>query len=216
MSEIIRETFIHLHSSDVMVKLRDEVSVFSCMMQQSWTQVRPFLCNQFNTRYKGYAIPLLSLNRSEIARINDETDITIQTSVKLTKKEAEQLVTSSRDDQACDPTIKSGKLAEDAEDVEDAEEVSEDTEDSTPVMEYRDPVLVLPKGYSQDLAAEGSKALSLKKHRGRASAILGVPEHDSALPAYKQFVPLLSVLPPLPPKGDFSVETIKRSLYFFS
>lgn len=35
-------------------------------------------------------------------------------------------------------------------------------------------------------------------------------------PASKQFVKLTDILPPLPAKGNFSVETIKKSLYFFS
>jgi DNA-directed RNA polymerase len=35
-------------------------------------------------------------------------------------------------------------------------------------------------------------------------------------PVSKQFVKLTDILPPLPAKGNFSVETIKKSLYFFS
>lgn len=38
----------------------------------------------------------------------------------------------------------------------------------------------------------------------------------SGLPAHKQFVPLQALLPRLPAKGDFSVDTIRKSLYFFS
>lgn len=32
----------------------------------------------------------------------------------------------------------------------------------------------------------------------------------------KAYVKLTDILPPLPAKGDFTVETIKKSLYFFS
>ena len=32
----------------------------------------------------------------------------------------------------------------------------------------------------------------------------------------RRFVDLIAVLPPLPEKGNFNVETIKHSLYFFS
>jgi DNA-directed RNA polymerase len=39
---------------------------------------------------------------------------------------------------------------------------------------------------------------------------------DGGLPAHKQFVPLRALLPRLPAKGDFSVDTIRKSLYFFS
>lgn len=41
-------------------------------------------------------------------------------------------------------------------------------------------------------------------------------ETTTQLPASKQYVNLTDILPPLPAKGDFSVETIKKSLYFFS
>jgi DNA-directed RNA polymerase len=32
----------------------------------------------------------------------------------------------------------------------------------------------------------------------------------------KRFVPLVDILPPLPRKGDFDIELIKQSPYFFS
>lgn len=41
-------------------------------------------------------------------------------------------------------------------------------------------------------------------------------EDDADSPLANQFVDLSAVLPPLPKKGDFDVETIKKSQYFFS
>ncbi|KAF8317988.1 DNA/RNA polymerase [Clavulina sp. PMI_390] len=52
MSELIRNTFVYLHESDILAKLLDE----------------------FRTRYAGYQVPVMSLNQREIDHINATTD----------------------------------------------------------------------------------------------------------------------------------------------
>ena len=58
----------------------------------------------------------------------------------------------------------------------------------------------------EDYDSPQSKALKAKKAEAEKEAV-GL---------YGKFVSLVDILPPLPKKGDFNVENIKKSLYFFS
>jgi len=58
----------------------------------------------------------------------------------------------------------------------------------------------------EDYDLPQSKALKARKAEAEKEAV-GL---------YGKFVSLIDILPPLPKKGDFDVENIKKSLYFFS
>ena len=65
-----------------------------------------------------------------------------------------------------------------------------------------------------DLMKEGVEEKPARKKRGKKMT----PEEESE--ALEQlmgkFVNVTDIVPPLPKKGDFKVESIKKSLYFFS
>ena len=58
-----------------------------------------------------------------------------------------------------------------------------------------------------------------KRRKRRTKAEIAAAEAGEEVPADVQvpeFVRLVDLLPPLPSKGEFDVNTIKKSLYFFS
>ncbi|KAF8335860.1 uncharacterized protein EI90DRAFT_2992928 [Cantharellus anzutake] len=160
MSQIIRDTFVQLHSSDLMGRLLQE----------------------FTTRYEGHAVPIIHLSDREVERINESSDVQIirrPYSVAGRRRVA----------------AKSRKMLEDEDDHE-VNTLEADTELS--MDDLQAPVEVQP--------ASESVTAKLEYKLGRFGG----------LPAHKQFVPLQALLPKLPAKGNFSVETIRKSLYFFS
>ncbi|KAF8626667.1 hypothetical protein AX15_004758 [Amanita polypyramis BW_CC] len=182
MSEVIRETFIALHSSDVLARLRQE----------------------FLDRYKGYKIPLTHLRTGQIVKqlreagvqitatpeqatsltalgslvkVSNKTNSSIDES-QVDNKEVLEMISKMNEDQS------EGKPATASEDAEDIEEEIENEWDDD----------------------EAAQAKSVKKAEAE----------KEAAGLYGKFVNLTDILPPLPKKGDFKVETIKKSLYFFS
>lgn len=93
-------------------------------------------------------------------------------------------------------SIKAKVPVEDA-DMED--EVSEDADADSVVAPDSEVTIVSPKS---SLLEEGEPNADGTK--------------TAKKPASQAFVSLVDILPPLPAKGNFSVETIKKSLYFFS
>lgn len=192
MSEVIRDTFIALHSSDVLSRLRDE----------------------FLERYKSYKIPLIQLQQgtmikqlktagvqiaatAEQARslsalkplltISDAAQSTVDESQTNTQ-EVQELINkiSSQEDESKEGSFEPAAIAAESEDSKaEIEEEEEGWED------YEDP---------------RSKTLRAKK----------VVAEKEAVGLYGKFVNVADILPPLPKKGDFKVENIKKSLYFFS
>ncbi|PFH50361.1 hypothetical protein AMATHDRAFT_4013 [Amanita thiersii Skay4041] len=208
MSKIIRETFIALHSSDVLKRLRDE----------------------FIERYKGYKIPLMQLRQGRILKQLQESGSQIVATPEQAKSLAaisplvviSETAESSIDERKASPDIqdiiaminskadaieaeaktetkakKSRKRKakeEEIEEVEEAEEVVAAEEES----EFDDD--------DEDFESPRTKAARKRKEK----------DEMIAAELYGKFVNLSDILPPLPEKGDFEVETIKKSLYFFS
>ncbi|TDL27019.1 DNA/RNA polymerase [Rickenella mellea] len=140
MSEIIRETFIALHSSEVLSKLHDE----------------------FVERYADYRIPLAVLRQ--------------QTMLKRMKRVGVKVPALSNAE-----VLPEDKMAEDEEEAVD---------DEASVVSAK------PNG----------------KRRSRKAKLSDAKDEV----VLHQFVNLVDVLPPIPKKGDFDVQSIKKSLYFFS
>lgn len=83
-------------------------------------------------------------------------------------------------------------------DVNAEAQISEDEDADTAVAPDSEVTIVsAPPSLSEDGETSGLKTASKK-------------------PASMAFVNLVDILPPLPAKGNFSVETIRKSLYFFS
>lgn len=94
------------------------------------------------------------------------------------------------------------------------ETTEEDEEPREMTLEHRPMVSVLSKEQAVKL---------LKPGRGQAKrcqgAGAGMSPQDKAVPDNSlegKFVDLVDLLPPVPTKGEFDVNKIKSSLYFFS
>ncbi|KAG2159046.1 uncharacterized protein EDB93DRAFT_1076283 [Suillus bovinus] len=167
MSEIIRDTFIALHSSDVLEKLATE----------------------FRTRYASHKIPLTSLRSGKLLKNLQATGV--------------RIVASSEQANA----LRLGGF-NNIMDISDEEAGSTKT----------------PKPKTGKRGRPVKNAIMIECPKNDVSAVVdreegdddceGEDDVDSIL--VDKFVDLSAILPPLPKKGDFDVETIKQSQYFFS
>ncbi|TFK29098.1 mitochondrial RNA polymerase [Coprinopsis marcescibilis] len=163
MSSVIRETFIQLHSTDVLKRLSEE----------------------FKTRYKGYRLPVIYLASHGNVR------------TKLLEAGARLRVTSSQ----AEKLAGLGKLLE----------ISDDS-----AIEEKD--LLLPQ--DGEIASNASDAAELLSEECEEDMEL-LDENDKVLSSAKaemlgKFVDVTELIPPLPEKGDFNVNDIRESAYFFS
>ncbi|KAG6872157.1 hypothetical protein C0995_012475 [Termitomyces sp. Mi166 len=162
MSEIIRDTFIALHSSDVLKKLDAE----------------------FRERYKDYKIPLVSLKTSSILKslhaLGSRIVVTPEQAKTLDSLKELLIVSDTTETTDIDESeVKNVEHLCDTLDAQAAEAAAEETI----VEDDEDGVKV--------------KHAELRKLMGK-------------------FVNLVDLIPPLPEKGSFRVEQIKKSQYFFS
>ncbi|KAJ7583777.1 hypothetical protein C8J56DRAFT_790113 [Mycena floridula] len=168
MSTIIRDTFIALHSSDVLVRLDAE----------------------FRERYKGYKVPLTYLRNGALAKHLRDAG----SKIVATPKQAENLVGVSNlvtVSETEDPTLREEEMDDEAEALMAAEAKNLMLSLKQVAQEEEDPYVKAAK----------RRAL----HTAKVNALLE-----------GKFVDLTDILPPLPQKGTFNVEEIKRSPYFFS
>ena len=90
---------------------------------------------------------------------------------------------------------------------EDLAESAEDAEGNDATIDLDAEVeIITPRSIAEDSKASETSEDGRKTWRKRGDAI----------PVTRQYVDLIDVLPILPAKGNFSVETIRKSLYFFS
>ncbi|KAF9006988.1 DNA/RNA polymerase [Cyathus striatus] len=167
MSEIIRETFIALHSSDVLQKLNDE----------------------FIERYKDY-----KQLRDAGARL------------VCTPEQASSLQSISpilEISETAKPTINETETS--PEEVSQIKELLADLSDEKPSKDNNEGY-----EYEEDWEGEEDEYIS-----GSAKA-RKVADDKALLELMGKFVNLTDILPPLPQKGSFKVEDIKKSQYFFS
>ncbi|KAG6896061.1 hypothetical protein C0992_010594 [Termitomyces sp. T32_za158] len=162
MSEIIRDTFIALHSSDVLKKLDAE----------------------FRERYKDYKVPLVSLKNSSILKglhaLGSRIVVTSEQAKKLDGLK-ELLVVSD--------TTETTDI--DESEVENVEHLCDEFNAQVGEQAEEDGV-----------AAEDQEDMKIK--------------HSEMRKLMGKFVNLVDLIPPLPEKGSFRVEQIKKSQYFFS
>ncbi|GAK65136.1 DNA/RNA polymerase [Moesziomyces antarcticus] len=178
MSDMIRETFVRLHSQDILYRLREE----------------------FLQRYEGYKVPVVSLQaaqrrrpRSKATAVEDGVSSTSSPSETVLAMPADELAKLEGDEGELILGKPSREAAEeDGDDVDSAEAAA--TEEG------------------QD--AEAAAQAPAKKTRSRKSKAEKDEEWESKFKA--KFVNLADILPPIPAKGSFDVNEIKRSLYFFS
>ncbi|KAG0702802.1 hypothetical protein DFH29DRAFT_982201 [Suillus ampliporus] len=183
MSEIIRDTFIALHSSDVLEKLATE----------------------FRTRYASHKVPLASLRSGKLLKNLQTAGVRIVASTEQAAALREGGFTSF--DSIMDVSdVEAGSIAQMSQALE-AETPKPVEPKPTPGKRGR-PI-------KNVIIVEGKKdSPSVTEHEEGEEDGVGEDDADSLLA--DKFVDLSAVLPPLPKKGDFDVETIKKSQYFFS
>lgn len=178
MSEIIRDTFIALHSSGVLEKLAEE----------------------FRTRYGSHKVPLESLRSGKLLKNLQAAGVRIVAS----SEQANALRlggVSSFDDIIDVSDEKSGSIAQISKAME-----TEPTQTEAP--------LVISDRRGRRAKNVVKKVSAVVDSEEGDDDCAGEDDADSVL--VDKFVDLSAVLPPLPKKGDFDVETIKKSQYFFS
>ncbi|KAJ7074487.1 DNA/RNA polymerase [Mycena amicta] len=190
MSGIIRSTFIALHSSDVLEKLREE----------------------FMTRYKGFQIPLYHLRSPSLIKLMRNAGSRIRATseqaktlgplreiVELSKKKADSTVDTKK---VFAGDELDGFLARLSDEVDDGLEDLDDSSDENPKRRRRS-----SKASEEEIAEAKKETQAAKRRQERAVAMAQL---------MGKFVNLTDLLPPLPPKGTFDVKNIKDSPYFFS
>ena len=235
MNKIIRDTFIALHESDVLQRLRDE----------------------FIDRYRDYQIPLVCLRSPSILKqMQKSASQLLQLGVGVGEK--------SPCEKAAEENAKE-LLSQVQTEVDDAAEVaeasSEELDESVEATIGAEPSI--PEGHepidtsinSNDLPGEiceagairtrtsdeepqqrqkrtkeeieTAKAEKAKRRTEREQLKLQKKQEELANMAkgpggkhqdvqVNRFVNLADVIPPIPKKGEFDVKTIKDSMYFFS
>ena len=184
MSTIIRETFIALHSSDVLGRLLNEVCSASCD-HQSIAYAILFWFFQFRERYVDHKVPVASLKTSQMLKqlgvYDNATDIAARNVAQNNNSESTAVVETAA-------------MAEE-----------EDEELETEKALERPPTVAT-------LSREQALQL-LKPGYGKRRSSSAQEKEDSL---EGKFVNLVDLLLPVPSKGEFDVNKIKSSLYFFS
>lgn len=178
MSSIIRDTFIALHSSDVLTKLRAE----------------------FIERYKDYHVPLALICSPTLVKKLE----TAGTRIVATPEQAETMASISKIVTVSDKP-KESSITEENNALAEAAAESKETADAA-VDELLDDL----SGLSADDIESDDVQREIRARQRAAQK-----EKVLAQMAGK-FVSLADLLPPIPEKGDFDVENIKQSAYFFS
>ncbi|KAF5352936.1 hypothetical protein D9758_007875 [Tetrapyrgos nigripes] len=202
MSTIIRNTFIGLHSSDVLTRLH----------------------NEFMDRYKDYKIPLVHLRTGVLNKAlrdagskmvlspEQAKKLGINLSGKSTSSGLGKLVKISEEEKSSlDESEDSEKLKELLNELSaDTEEVAssiEAKEDNAEEDEYTE------NDFDQE---ENDEDDEYESPRARAQRLRKLQEEKVSKDLMGKFVNLTDLIPPLPKKGDFNVQAIKASQYFFS
>ncbi|KAF7290519.1 DNA-directed RNA polymerase [Mycena indigotica] len=190
MSSVIRATFIALHSSDVLQKLREE----------------------FMTRYRGFQVPLYHLRSPTLIKMLRAAG----SRIRVTPSQAKSLhslrdileVTETDSAVATKKVYDQDALTEMLADLGDSLDES-DTMDEAPEAKKprrRRKKQVSDEEFIEDLV----DPLEVKADKKRKEKALAMTQ------LMGKFVDLTDLLPPLPEKGSFDVKSIKDSPYFFS
>ncbi|KAJ4001173.1 DNA/RNA polymerase [Lentinula boryana] len=188
MSGIIRDTFIALHSSDVLKKLYDE----------------------FKERYRNYKIPLASIHSGVLAKALKQAGARIT----VTPEQAKSLQSfsnlvdvSDTGDSSIQENADSADLKALLVDLAEEREAAKLTQESNNSEEHPEEEAEEEDEFEED---------DWESPRAKAARLRKANEDLQSIELLGKFVNLVDLLPPLPKKGDFKVEAIKASQYFFS
>ncbi|KAJ7079600.1 DNA/RNA polymerase [Mycena belliarum] len=220
MSEIIRETFIALHSSDVLGNLEEE----------------------FKKRYAGFLVPLLNLRNGQLVKMLHDAGVRLHVKPEQATnlQSIKDLLVVSEDEPS---TVETKKVYGDLEglieqlqhlepeasvaaDGIDDEEV--DAEDTVSEPQPKKRQRKTKKMAEQERAGEeqlrklvdqlvsADTPFDLDKAQAAKARTKQLEDARTLAELLGKFVKLTDLLPPLPKKGTFEVARIKDSPYFFS
>lgn len=184
MSEIIRETFVALHSSDVLIKLREE----------------------FMERYQGYKIPLTSIRNTALMKKLYKAG----SRIIVTPEQAKSL--SAVDDLLEVSETRTPTIDESQAKIINADNISAPEEFWPTAV---DPVDKDSCSLHSEEQTESTKK-KLSRIRRKSKAMTAAEKQQAQAQLAGKFVNVTDIMPPLPKKGDFDVDRIKGSQYFFS
>ena len=189
MAEVIRDTFILLHSSDVLGKLHQEVRL--CV--QLCAQIVSHLPQQFKERFKGFKLPLIHLQnkRGNLVKMLSDSGVRIVATPEQAKS-LESIAAIVEVSETGSSAIGEQPIGSEGEPTPEQAFLEElDEEDDSVDDEW-----------------EGQRKKAVAANMAR--------EAQATRELLGKFVDVVDLLPPLPEKGTFSVQEIKSSPYFFS
>lgn len=153
-------------------------------------------------RYKDYKIPLMSLRTGSLVK----NLVKAGSRIIVTPQQAKRLSTMKdmlEISETQTPTIDESQVRETMEttDNEAFVDLTENVSESLDMSE------------EDGIDFDGEEEKPTKKSRKKASPLTA---KDAMEELMGKFVNVTDVVPPLPQKGDFKVEMIKKSQYFFS
>lgn len=194
MSAIIRDTFIALHSSDILLKLREE----------------------FVHRYAGYRVPLVSLTDRELCGILVTLSSPENNAPHTLLSMILALVRRSTSRYAKEDSVKQAIVAaEEKLSHQDREAGERSVRKAVEIQRVDDIAAAVDEQEMEDGEAEAEEDETPKKKRKSPPKPTGQVAAGS-LPIDLQYILLTDILPNLPKKGNFDVNNIKKSQYFFS
>jgi DNA-directed RNA polymerase len=188
MAEVIRDTFILLHSSDVLGKLHQEVRL--CVQRN--VQIVSHLPQQFKERFKGFKLPLIHLQ-------NKGGNL-----VKMLSESGVRIVA----------TPEQAKSLESIAAIVEVSETGSSAIGEQPIGSEGEPIS--DQVFLEELDEEDDSIDEWEGQRKKAAAANIAREAKATRELLGKFVDVVDLLPPLPEKGTFSVQEIKSSPYFFS
>jgi len=188
MSTVIRGTFIALHSSDVLGRLLSE----------------------FRERYAGYKVPVGSLRNSHVLKqlgILDTAAGLVPRCTTNTDPVSETVGVTA--------TVTTGEEAaaeDDYNELKDEEGVLDRASPRAVSVSKEQAMQLLKSSHHEQAAVTPKQTNSNSKAESKSKGATAAD--DSMLEG--KFVDLVDLLLPVPSKGEFDVNKIKSSLYFFS
>ncbi|KAF5391949.1 hypothetical protein D9757_003234 [Collybiopsis confluens] len=180
MSGIIRDTFIALHSAEVLEKLSEE----------------------FRARYRNYKVPLSSVQSNVLMKALQQAGARIT----VTAEQAKSLHSISN---IVDVSNQGNSSIEDNTDSADLQALIEDLRQEHKTTQTESVA-------AEEEEEEEEEDEDWESPRAKATRMRKANEDLQSIELLGKFVNLVDLLPPVPKKGDFKVEAIKASQYFFS
>lgn len=161
------------------------------------------MLSQFVERYKGYKVPLVQLATGQLLKQLRNAGVELE----VTPEEASQLTILRPLLKIVDPDSAESTVDNSQAEKRDVGDVITNVDVAQSEDEFVDSASE-EEGAEVDFEGLDEKLVNRLKRKTKA-------DRDTAVLRGK-FVDVVDILPPLPKKGDFRVENIKASPYFFS